>query len=130
MTVLEIPTRVMGVEFFAKGKTLTVNEMAPRVHNTGHYSLDTEGPSQFDFHWMCLFGEKLPKNPTTSSGFAMVNLLGGTKKKAILQATPGLHWYGKKEVRKGRKMGHVNATANSPKTALDKALINTQRISL
>ena len=67
---------VMGVEFFLTGKGLSINEIAPRVHNTGHYSLTTEGPSQFDLHNMCLLGLKLPKAINIKKGFAMANLIG------------------------------------------------------
>ncbi|MCJ8278123.1 MAG: ATP-grasp domain-containing protein, partial [Bdellovibrionales bacterium] len=67
---------VMGVEFFKTKKGLMVNEIAPRVHNTGHYSMNTLGPSQFDLHNMCLMGQKLPKTIEIKKAFAMVNLLG------------------------------------------------------
>ena len=115
---------VMGVEFFEHAKTLLVNELAPRVHNTGHYTLDTAGPSQFDIHWRCILNHKLPKKIDTGSGFAMVNLLSeGPRKPHLnntLQEQP--HWYGKTDHRLGRKMGHINAQGSSPSLALKKAL--------
>ena len=113
---------VMGLEFFLTEKGgLVVNEIAPRVHNTGHYSLDTEGASQFDLHNRCLLGLELPKKIKIKSSFAMANLIGegGAVK---LKAVEGLYWYGKEENRRGRKMGHINATAKSPNRALELVL--------
>ena len=121
---------VMGVEFFAGNGKLMVNEIAPRVHNTGHYTLDTEGPSQFDVHWMCLLGEKLPKSIKIKNGFAMVNLLGKGAKKIELEPTKGLHWYGKQKNPKGRKMGHINVVAKNSKLALAKALALEKRMKI
>ncbi len=111
---------VMGVEFFQTSKGLLINEIAPRVHNTGHYSQNTPGYSQFDLHNMCLLGMKLPKEIKIKGGFAMVNLIGGDKP-IKLKAVPGLHWYGKTENRPGRKMGHINKVASTPEKALEAA---------
>ena len=120
---------VMGVEFFVTNKGLMINEIAPRVHNTGHYSQDIQGLSQFDLHNMCLLGMKLPKEIKIKGGFAMANLIGGGKK-VRLKAVPGLHWYGKSENIKGRKMGHVNAQAGSADSALKLALKRRKDIQL
>lgn len=121
---------VMGVEFFKTSKGLMVNEIAPRVHNTGHYSMDTEGPSQFDLHIMCLLGQKLPKPIEIKKGFAMVNLLGDSTNTPQLEPIKGLHWYGKEENRPGRKMGHINVVEKNPSEALKKALKLNKRIKL
>jgi 5-(carboxyamino)imidazole ribonucleotide synthase len=120
---------VMGVEFFQTSKGLVINEIAPRVHNTGHYSQEIQGPSQFDLHNMCLLGQKLPKDIKVKGGFAMVNLIGqgGAVK---LQALPGLHWYGKTDNRKGRKMGHLNKVASSANKALELALKKRKGLQL
>ncbi len=120
---------VMGVEFFLTDKRFIINEIAPRVHNTGHYSLNTEGPSQFDLHNMCLLGLELPKEIKIKKAFAMVNLIGHTKP-VKLRAVEGLHWYGKNENRKGRKMGHINTLSNSPDEALRQALKRRKKIQL
>lgn len=120
----------MGVEFFKTKKGLMVNEIAPRVHNTGHYSMDTEGPSQFDLHVMCLLGQKLPKEIKIKKGFAMVNLLGNEVEPIQLEPVKGLHWYGKTDNRRGRKMGHINALDSTPNEALKKALKHHKRILL
>ncbi len=120
---------VMGVELFLTDRGLIINEIAPRVHNTGHYSLDTEGPSQFDLHNLCLLGLKLPKEIKIKQGFAMVNLIGH-KKPVKLQTVEGLYWYGKDENRRGRKMGHINVLAKSSGEALKKALNKREKIQL
>lgn len=112
---------VMGVEFFKNKKEILINEVAPRVHNSGHYSMTTSGPSQFDLHNACLLGLKLPKAIAIKKGFAMVNLIGSDKQ-VELKAVEGLHWYGKRENRPGRKMGHINVLGNSGDQALKKAL--------
>lgn len=123
---------VMGVEFFDTGREVLVNEIAPRVHNTGHYSQNTTGPSQFDLHWMCMLGMKLPTKVSIEKGFAMVNLIGGQKKRVRLatDASAQTHWYGKQENRKGRKMGHINSTGSTPQQALNKALQLAKRCQL
>ena len=120
---------VMGVEFFLTNKGLIINEVAPRVHNTGHYSLNTPGLSQFDLHNMCLLGQKLPKEIKIKQGFAMTNPIGSGKT-VKLKALDGLYWYGKSENRAGRKMGHLNATANTPADALKLALKKRKDIQL
>ncbi|MEM7646479.1 MAG: ATP-grasp domain-containing protein, partial [Pseudomonadota bacterium] len=120
---------VMGVEFFVTPKALIVNEIAPRVHNTGHYSTDTLGLSQFDVHNMCLMNLPLPKFIKTEKGFAMVNLIGQNKEVQLAPCS-GLYWYGKVDNRAGRKMGHINTTGPSPSVALKDAKMKRQRIDL
>ncbi len=119
---------VMGVELFVTRHGLIINEIAPRVHNTGHYSLSTPGMSQFDLHNMCLLGQKLPKHEI-KSGFAMANLIGGGRN-VQFQPIDELYWYGKEDNRKGRKMGHINALGPNPTTALKKALRRRKDIKL
>ena len=102
---------VIGVELFqlADGQLL-VNEIAPRVHNTGHWTQDGCVCDQFEQHIRALAG--WPLGPTTAHArVEMTNLLGDDVKKwEALSAKPDarLHLYGKAEARKGRKMGHVN----------------------
>ena len=102
---------VMGIELFdLGGGLLLVNEIAPRVHNTGHWTQDGCVCDQFEQHIRALAG--WPLGPTTAHArVEMTNLLGDDVKKwAALSAKPDarLHLYGKAEARKGRKMGHVN----------------------
>ncbi len=120
---------VMGVEFFVTNQGTIINEIAPRVHNTGHYSQCTPGLSQFDLHNMCLLGQKLPREIKIKQGFAMANLIGQGKD-IEFKTTEGLHWYGKAENRPGRKMGHINALGKNPKDALKKVLDKRKRIQL
>lgn len=95
----------MGVEFFVKGSKVMINEFAPRVHNTGHYTLDGALFSQFDQHVNVITGSSpLSTEVITPSG--MLNLLGVEK---IPQISEGkVYWYNKKEAKKRRKMGHIN----------------------
>jgi 5-(carboxyamino)imidazole ribonucleotide synthase len=116
---------VLGVELFvAGGGRLFVNEIAPRPHNTGHYTLDACTVDQFEQQVRALC--ELPLGtPVLLSPVAMVNLLGdawskGTPRWDRALALPGvkLHLYGKAEPRPGRKMGHLNCLAPTPDEAL------------
>jgi 5-(carboxyamino)imidazole ribonucleotide synthase len=105
---------------------LWVNEIAPRVHNTGHYSQEACNHDQFEMHLRAVVGavtgEKLPELKCEPS-FAMLNLLGPEgvqgRFKGLGDRLPqppqglSLHWYGKDDVFPGRKLGHVNVTAKS-----------------
>lgn len=117
----------MGIEMFETDDGLIVNEIAPRVHNTGHYTMDAFSLSQFSLHLRAVAGLRtqgfaVPK----AKGFAMWNLLGSAKPRTALTpwlakseaADVTLHWYGKSASREGRKMGHVNANGKNPKSAL------------
>lgn len=107
---------VLGLELFDTGKELLVNELAPRVHNSGHYSQNSLSFSQFDLHWMAGLGLALPKIKMQTPAFAMINLIGQktTTKMTCPESLQGqLHWYGKLESRPGRKMGHINYGGNS-----------------
>ena len=120
---------VMGVEcFVADGGRLLVNELAPRPHNSGHWTLDACATSQFEQQVRIL--AELPLGSTRAlSPIAMVNLLGdlwrlGEPHWERALAIPGvrLHLYGKREARPGRKMGHLTAVADEPSLALHLAL--------
>lgn len=121
----------LGVEFFETSKGLMVNELAPRVHNTGHYSSDGLTYSQFDFHWLAGLGKKFPDNPLRAPFFVMTNLLGeGTQPFRIPKELKGkLYWYGKSENRLGRKMGHINYLGESKMNLIDLALSERKEIS-
>ena len=100
---------VIGVEMFDVGGTLTVNEIAPRVHNSGHWTIDACAVSQFEQHVRAICGWPLG-NPERHSDAVMHNLIGDEVKNwRSLIAEPGacVHLYGKSEIRPGRKMGHV-----------------------
>lgn len=94
--------------------SLLVNEMAPRVHNSGHWSIEGAETSQFEQHLRAVLG--LPLGPTAVRGAAaMVNLIGGWPEPAAVLAVPGahLHLYGKAP-RRARKVGHITVRADSP----------------
>lgn len=114
---------VLCVEFFVLGNgTLVANEMAPRPHNSGHYSIDACDVSQFELQARAMAGLPLVE-PRLHSPTVMLNLLGDlwfdadgrerTPNWAGVLALPGshLHLYGKTEARRGRKMGHLTVTA-------------------
>ena len=120
---------VLGVELFvANGSRLLVNEMAPRPHNSGHYTLDACSTDQFEQQLRALCGLPLAQ-PWLLSPVAMINLLGdlwadGEPRWEEALSRPGvrLHLYGKAEARPGRKMGHLNCLATDPDRALATAL--------
>ena len=137
---------VLCVEFFVldDGRVLA-NEMAPRPHNSGHYSIDACDLSQFELQLRTLLGLPL-RQPRQHSAAVMLNLLGdlwfdtaaGGERRprepdwpAVL-GLPGvhLHLYGKAEPRPGRKMGHLTVTAESAASARAVALQAAQRLGL
>ena len=124
---------VLCVEFFVlKDGSLVVNEMAPRPHNSGHYSINACDLSQFELQVRALAGLPLVQPRLHSAAF-MLNLLGDLWASAdpnyepnwpAALALPGthLHLYGKTEARPGRKMGHLTVTAATPEAARAVAL--------
>jgi 5-(carboxyamino)imidazole ribonucleotide synthase len=114
---------ILAVEMFDTSKGLLVNELAPRVHNSAHYSQNGLTCSQFEYHWRAGLDLPLPKIELLRPGFAMVNLLGeGGQLDLSFRPAGFLHWYGKSENRRGRKLGHINLLDRNPGTALKKAL--------
>ena len=104
---------VLCVEYFVERGRLVANEMAPRVHNSGHWTIEGAETSQFENHVRAVAG--LPLGSTALRGHAaMVNVIGGKPDAAGLLAQPGLHWhdYGKAP-RPGRKLGHVTFVTGS-----------------
>lgn len=104
---------VLAVEFFQMGEQLLVNEIAPRVHNSGHWSMQGADTCQFDNHIRAIAG--LPLGSTdVLSPTAMINIVGYDDFSKELLSIPGshLHWYDK-TVRPKRKMGHLNVCADS-----------------
>jgi 5-(carboxyamino)imidazole ribonucleotide synthase len=121
---------VLCVEFFlTRGGKLLVNELAPRPHNSGHWTIDAAASSQFDQQLRAVCGLPL----ATTRQFcpaAMANLLGdlwngGEPNWPAALAMPGvkLHLYGKVEPRPGRKMGHLTALASTTEEAAKIALM-------
>ncbi|MEY4193761.1 MAG: hypothetical protein RLZZ226_129 [Pseudomonadota bacterium] len=116
---------VMAVEYFVStDATLSVNEIAPRPHNSGHFTQDACVASQFEQQVRTLCGLP-PADTRLLSPVVMANLLGepwhdGSAAIGRLLAEPNvkLHLYGKREARSGRKMGHINLLATSTESAL------------
>jgi len=100
----------IGFELFDTGEGLLVNEVAPRVHNSGHYSMNAMSECQFTTHLKSILGLPLIQPKSLSENFVMVNLIGARKTLPDLpeKLTGFFHWYGKTENRNGRKMGHIN----------------------
>ena len=113
---------VLAVEMFVLGDgddaRLVVNEIAPRVHNSGHWTADAAYCSQFEQHIRAICGWPLG-DPERHSDVVMENLVGDDAARwRALAGEPGtrLHLYGKREARPGRKMGHVNRVTPATKT--------------
>jgi 5-(carboxyamino)imidazole ribonucleotide synthase len=126
---------VLGVEFFVVGKQLLVNEIAPRPHNSGHYTIDACVTNQFEQQVRVMTGLPLG-DASLHSNAVMVNILGDSwfvnaKMDALepawilacSHANLKLHLYGKQEPRKGRKMGHFTVIGQNAKTVLNAAKI-------
>ncbi|MCX7693899.1 MAG: 5-(carboxyamino)imidazole ribonucleotide synthase [Tepidimonas taiwanensis] len=136
---------VLCVEFFivddgSADGALVVNEMAPRPHNSGHYTIDACDVSQFELQVRALAGLPLAA-PRQHSAAVMLNLLGDlwwrdgqpvTPDWAGVLALPGihLHLYGKQTARPGRKMGHLTVTAADPQSAIAAATVAAQRLGI
>ncbi len=121
----------IGIELFDctinNKRELWVNELAPRVHNSGHYSQDALNIDQFTAHWLAGLGMTMPTIMANSKQFAMMNLIGESN--SAIQSpenihtsisTGHLHLYAKKENRPGRKMGHLNLTVGEKKISSKK----------
>jgi len=106
---------VLTIEFFVARGKLVANEMAPRVHNSGHWTIEGAETSQFENHVRAIAG--LPLGSTRARGHsAMINLIGELPARDALLAQPGVHWhdYGK-AARPGRKLGHITLVEPSAK---------------
>ncbi len=105
---------VLACEFFATAAGPVFNEMAPRVHNSGHWTIEGAECSQFENHIRAICGLPLGSTALTGAGVRMDNLIGEDAWAETL-AEPGahLHLYGKGEARPGRKMGHVTRVRRS-----------------
>lgn len=100
---------VLTLEFFATAQGPVFNEMAPRVHNSGHWTIEGAATSQFENHIRAVAGLPLGDTRTRAATVEMTNIVGNAVKTAqeLLSGDAHLHLYGKKQARPGRKMGHV-----------------------
>lgn len=115
---------IIAFELFEmKNGDLLVNEVAPRVHNSAHYSLNALNLDQFTLHLKAILNHKLT-SPQILKPFAMLNLLGDSERTPKFAFDPdiNLHWYGKADNRPGRKMGHLNTVAKTPEEGLKRLL--------
>jgi len=110
---------ILALELFDVGGRLLANELAPRVHNTGHWTIEGAQTSQFENHLRAILG--LPLGSTDSRPSLLVNLIGSVPRTEDVLVIPGahLHLYGK-EPRPGRKLGHV--TLVEPTAASESAV--------
>ncbi|MGE3802274.1 MAG: 5-(carboxyamino)imidazole ribonucleotide synthase [Candidatus Kapaibacterium sp.] len=118
---------IFGVELFVTAdEQVLINELAPRPHNSGHYTIEGCVVSQFENHIRAVMGWPLGDTSLRAPGVAMVNILGREEGSGAVEnyrevlSHPGLHLhiYGKQSSRKGRKMGHITALAESPEEAV------------
>ncbi|MFN2473855.1 MAG: ATP-grasp domain-containing protein, partial [Sphingomicrobium sp.] len=101
---------VLAVEFFATPDGPLVNEIAPRVHNSGHWTIEGAETSQFEQHIRAICGLPLGATTLTGNSVTMDNLIGediAAWHRLIGEPGAHLHFYDKGEARPGRKMGHV-----------------------
>jgi 5-(carboxyamino)imidazole ribonucleotide synthase len=131
---------VCGIELFlTTNEQVLINEIAPRTHNSGHYTLDACETSQFEQHLRAVCGLPLGSPNLNCPGALMVNLLGFetgqsdyTQRRQQLLQIPNayLHWYGKLESRPGRKLGHITVRLDQskPDEFRQHALVNLAQI--
>ena len=105
---------VLTIELFETENKLVVNEMAPRVHNSGHWTIEGARTSQFENHIRAITETALGDTSFTHKYSAMINIIGeqGPIDKALTLKNAHLHLYNKTE-REGRKLGHITITANT-----------------
>jgi 5-(carboxyamino)imidazole ribonucleotide synthase len=128
---------VFGVELFLLGPgQVLINELAPRPHNSGHYSIEACATSQFSNHVRAVLGLPLGSPAMRSPVAVMVNVLGsGTASAPNVDAAlkvpeVAVHLYGKAENRRGRKLGHVTALGSHAADALERAQLAVDRLGL
>lgn len=120
---------VFAIEMFLVGQEILVNEVAPRVHNSGHLTIEACETSQFKQHILAITGESLGSTEMKVQAAVMLNILGGrdgaAEPKGVEEAEKiegvKVHIYGKMETRRERKMGHLTAVADTLEEAKEKA---------
>ncbi len=132
---------VLGIEFFFGNRGLLINEIAPRTHNSGHFSIEACNSSQFDQQICISTGMCPPDIKMNYAGSLMINLLGlkrthpldMEKRVEKLSKIKGghIHWYGKTKETFGRKMGHITflLEENNYEKRLDKANLIREEVS-
>jgi 5-(carboxyamino)imidazole ribonucleotide synthase len=119
---------LFAIEFLIdKSGDIFVNETAPRVHNSGHHTIEAHYSSQFDMLWRILIGAPLG-NPNAISPSVLINIIGtqngepsySSLSKILSIPNVFVHLYGKKQVKPGRKMGHINLLGSQKEQLLEK----------
>ncbi|MET0908200.1 MAG: 5-(carboxyamino)imidazole ribonucleotide synthase [Ilumatobacteraceae bacterium] len=120
---------VLAVEMFVVDGELLVNELAPRPHNSGHWTLDASMTSQYEQQIRAVCGLGLGRTTMTADSIAMVNLLGDVWsagepawETVLDEPRAKLHLYGKHQPKPGRKMGHLTVTSEVASEAIERAL--------
>merc|ERR1719238_1482532 len=120
---------VFGVELFLlPDGSVLYNEIAPRPHNSGHYTMDACHADQFEQHLRCVLDLPLGSVDMKVPAAAMLNILGNPEEslpvtlapieRALTMPSASVHWYGKAPPKAKRKMGHINVTAPTPGAAM------------
>jgi len=129
---------IFGVELFLCGDgEVLFNEMAPRPHNSGHYTIEGATTSQYENHIRAIMGWPLGATDLRAPAVAMANILGrgaatgevSNYHEVLIDPAAHLHIYGKTDERKGRKMGHVTVLAATLDEALRRATETEQRVT-
>lgn len=130
---------VFGIEMFLteKGEVM-VNEIAPRVHNSGHYTMDASRTSQFEQHIRAITGLPLGRTDLVVPAAVMINILGERDgetevtglSEALAIPNVSVHLYGKSPTKVDRKMGHINATGQNLTEARKRALKARRKITI
>lgn len=123
-------TGVMGIEMFLTGNEILVNELAPRVHNSGHYTIEACFTSQFENHIRAIYDYPLGDTEMKEKNAVMINILGERNGAVQLQGEEKvlkiknayLHIYGKQLTAPGRKMGHITVLGDDADEALSTAI--------
>ena len=134
---LEVVGTLTAELFLLKDGSLVVNELAPRVHNSGHWTIEGAPTSQFEQHIRAICGLPLG-DPTTHGAAAMINVLGTGERRearllgvaeALSDPAAHLHLYDKRQVFERRKMGHLTVLATSPEEAFRRAVEARDRLT-
>lgn len=121
---------VFGIEMFlTKDEKILINEIAPRVHNSGHYTIEASVTSQFEQHVRAIAGLPLGSTDMIVKSAVMKNILGTSEglgfpeglERALRIPGVSYHLYGKNETKKARKMGHITVVGNNIADCLEKA---------
>jgi 5-(carboxyamino)imidazole ribonucleotide synthase len=130
---------VFGIEMFLTKKgEIIINEIAPRVHNSGHYTIEANVTSQFEQHIRAITGLPLGKTDLKTPAAVMINILGERRGNVALEGLDealsipnvAVHIYGKTETRPERKMGHITVVDKTLDAALEKAVKARKIISI